>query len=511
MIYKENGTSHPLSGKKQPKATGFAQIHSLEQLTQAIRTDLTKVTFAYFYASWHPESLSVLAELQDISEGYLIDCNLVALDTAEEGNFEICHKLQIDCVPKGFLISPDLKIVETLDTSDVNATFEAVEKQIILYRQNFEIEKVRAGTQLNSLLSNHEAVLLVEDSDAANQTQTQSLSTAAVQEQLVSHNLNIPTHAAEGLARWVRVFYGQEKFPQLFIRGALYGDGQTVVNGLQNGDLLHKVPLRYVVGEVKARVSSVLAESRFVLLLADKETVPGHLEEGSVGDVLTALGLQFREYSLKGLSIELEQHLAQRFPGIEYPALFDDGKLINKGKALLELVATRDRSKLGCKEGWSKPPLFVAKKAISGATVAVVGEGPAAQRIITSIKKTGVSSDNVQLVVPNGLVGECLRVLTEGREFPRVFVRSEEVGGEKDIQEMIQDGRFSDLVRPKKGKKKGGCCQGDEPKPSGGCCQDNGSAPKSGGGCCQGSESEEEDDDGCCGDKDEEGGCCGGH
>lgn len=512
VTYQENGTSHRLSGKKQPKPTGFAHIHSLEQLTQAIRTDLTKVTFAYFYAGWHPDSLSILAELQDISEGYLIDCNLVALDTAEEGNFEVCHKLQIDCVPKGLLISPDLKVVETLDTTDVNATFEAVEKQIILYRQNFEIEKVRASTQLAGLLSAHEAILLVDDdSEITNQHQNAFVSTAAVQEALVAHKLNIPTHAAEGLARWVRVFYGQEKFPQLFVQGKLYGDGQAVINSLKSGELLQKIPLRYVVGDVKAKISSVLAESKYVLILADKDPQPDQHDDTNVGDILTALGLQFREYNLTGSNIELEQHLASRFPGIEYPALFENGNLLHKGKQLAELTKSRSRSKItNSTDGWSKAPLFVAKKAVSASVVVVVGEGPATQRITANIRKTGVAADSLQVVAPNGLVGECLRVLCEGREFPRVFVRAEEVGGEQEVLEMVQDGRFGDLVRPKKGKKRGGCCQGDEPKPSGGCCQDNGSAPKSGGGCCQGSESEEEED-GCCGDKDEDGGCCGGH
>ena len=181
----QNASSSTVGGKSfQSKAKGFIAVKTFASLTQAIRTDLAKITFVYFYAGWHPESLSILQELQEISEGYLIDCNLVSLDTAEEGNFEICHKLGVDFVPKGFLITPDLQVVESLEVNDVNTTFDLVERQILLYKQNFEIEKVRATTKIQTLLSRHQAVLLIDEHSENN----------SLHSELLKHNLKVPVH-----------------------------------------------------------------------------------------------------------------------------------------------------------------------------------------------------------------------------------------------------------------------------------------------------------------------------
>lgn len=116
-----------------------------------------------FHAKWSKDSSTCLIDLKDFFEEYLVSCRVGFVDCDLEENQSLCNLFGIDCVPTAIMVTPNLQVVKKIDEIDLTQLYEDIETQVVIYNQNYEIQKIRGINKVTKVLKQHNRVLFAKN------------------------------------------------------------------------------------------------------------------------------------------------------------------------------------------------------------------------------------------------------------------------------------------------------------------------------------------------------------
>ena len=435
----------------------FIELKGINDLKQVACGQPSKLTFLYFYADWSQDSIELGKVIKEYFEGYLIDCNFGFVDSDQDQNLELCSKYGIENVPTAIMVNSDLEKVKIFDEIDPVTIYEAIEAQIVIAKQNFEVEKVRAFNRLEKLTKHHKVIVFFDEDCEINQSTTQ-MNKILADGQIESQNLKVENKGEENMSKWLVIFSNGLSLPLLFVEGKLVGDTTQVGKLAASGELVRRIPRECIIGDVEAEYQAIIKEERLILLLtSDYET--REKEADRCQECLKTMQLKsliFRHLDLKG-KFTLE-NIARKAVGenFELPFLYFEGRPWDGGDSLLKKMQTEDLKQSFDARLFREDVYSQIKKLINSYPVFVCIKGTPDEpecgftvQMIEILAKYNVDYRHFN-ILEDHLIREKIKEFSNWKTFPQLYVNGELIGGLDIIKELIEEGSFVETIKAAK-------------------------------------------------------------
>lgn len=413
-----------------------------------------RLTFLYFFAEWNEDSLELAKILREYFQGYATECNFGFVDSDLEKNLELCSKYQIETVPAAIMVNSDLQKVKSFDQIDPVTIYEAIESQIVISKQNFEVEKARALHKVEKAAKENKVLLFTEDG------YERSSQTAEIISLLEANNIkfevsDVANSSQDNLAKWLKVFTGAGTFPVLFVNSKLVGDFDKIKNSLSSGELISLVPKECIGGDPKIEFESIIAEETLILFVTSDFESDEELATkcGNCLKDMQVKGLIFRTFDVKRKPLILEAARNSVGESFNLPFLFQDGKPFLGGDSLIEKVKASDLKSIFEERLFREDAFSMIKRIINSYPVFAFIKGTPED------PQCGFTSQLVEImnqfkvdyktfnILEDQMIREKVKEFANWKTFPQVYVKGQLIGGLDIIRELIEDGQFLDTIK----------------------------------------------------------------
>lgn len=427
----------------------FVEIKGSESLKQLTETDPRKLTFLYFFATWNEDSIELINILKEYFQGYVIDCNFGLVDSDLEENLSICSKYLIETVPTAIMINSDSLKIKTFDQIDPVTIYEAIETQISIAKQNFEIEQSRALLKLEKIVKDYKVALVADNSD--NSEFELFLQNAQVR----YHTVDLDKIGESNLSKWIRICSGTSSLPVLFVKGKMVGDlGKCKALGKTTA-FKEMIPRDCVEGDLQAEFEAIINEERLILFVSSdfeyEEDVAMRCD--TCLKTMQLKGLIFRTFDLKGKKYLYDFAKTLLGESFALPYLFKDGKPFDGGINLLEKMKTQDLQVYFDDRLFREDAFSQIKKLINSHQVFAFIKGTPEEpmcgftnQLISILNQFQVDYKTYN-ILEDHLIREKIKEFANWKTFPQLYVRGELVGGLDIVKELVEDGIFEETIK----------------------------------------------------------------
>jgi Grx4 family monothiol glutaredoxin len=436
-------------------ANKFIEIKEERELTQSCYRNFRRLTFLFFYAEWSQDSLELMGILKEYIEGYVMDCVFAFVNSDLEKTQPLCAQLKVQHVPAGLLIDASKNVVKRFEEMDPVVIMEAIEQEVGVFRQNFEVQKSRMYARIEKLLKDHPVICFTKGSVARPECGYTEQLFEALDDLGISYETYNVMNDNENMREWIKDYSGLPTIPQVFMGGKLIGGLDKTREAIKSGEFQKQIPKGSLKGEVDSEFEAILSEARLVLFV----TSESEKDKGLAGACQEAIwqlqlkGLIFRHLNLKGRAL-----LEGRLKGLVktedcLPYLFLDGKALVGGKLLKEKLQSSDFKELVPEELFRKDVFAEIKQLVYSHNVMLFIKGTPSE------PECGFTSQLIEVlaglkvkygyfnVYSDEYICDKLPEYSKWKTFPQVFVDGELVGGLDIVRELVAEGEFQEMVR----------------------------------------------------------------
>lgn len=417
-----------------------------------------RLLFVYFFANWHPQSLQVLALLKEYLEGYLADCAFAFVDADAPATSSLASRFRVEQLPAAVLASADGELIKSLEQVDPNTVYQEIESQVLLFRQNREIQRVRALNKIGKALRSSKLVVFLPDEAAGGpQASARSRRLLALFHELgVRHVPHRLAASERDVSRALCELAKSKELPLVFACGKALGGLDAVLRLHEQGALIAALPSECVPGDAKAELEAILREARLVLLnRAVPAEDPTVAESEAAIKYLTDKLVVFRNFDL-ATDPRLLEYVASNVCTSDgrpqpLPQLYLDGQLLAAGPALVR--------ELGAQPGKIPAELFgqdefsEIRRIVGRDRVVVFIKGTRSSpecgftsRILGLLDSYRLKYTTFDILRDDG-VREKAKQFANWKTYPMLFVDGEFVGGIDIVSELIEEGEFEALIK----------------------------------------------------------------
>lgn len=429
-------------------------IAGLDSLKSEADKSPEKLVFLYFYAEWNEDSVELSKILKEYFQGYASDCIFCFVDSDLEANLDLCSRYQIETVPAAIMVTSDMHKIKAFDIIDPITIYEAIEGQIVIAKQNFEVEKMRALHKIEKIAKDNKVVLFTEDGVIRGK-ETSEMVLLLEGNNVRFEVLNLADKVQDNLAKWVKMFSGVERLPVLFVNSKLVGDISKVRQSLSIGELLTLIPKECIGGDPKTEFESIVAEEKLILFVnSDFEG-----QEGIASKCDTCLkqlqlkGLIFRTYDVKGKPQILEIAKSTVGGSFSLPYLFKDGKQFDGGDSLLEKAKGSDLKVLFEERLFREDAFSQIRRLVNSYPVFAFIKGTPEDpqcgftgQLVNILSQFKIDYKTYN-ILEDHMIREKIKEFANWKTFPQVYCKGQLIGGLDIIKELIEDGVFEETIK----------------------------------------------------------------
>ncbi len=418
-----------------------------------------RLLFVYFYAKWNRESLDLLAVLKEYLEGYLVDCAFAFVDANSPANSKLATRFKVEVLPTAVLASSDGELIKTLDKIDPNTVYQEIESQVLLFRQNLEIQRVRSFNKINKLLKTGKLVVFVEEEEtgrsaASSERSRQLLAVFAdLHAQYSVHRLSA---ADRDVTRWLFEMTKNSELPLVFACGKFVGGVDRIMQLLAQNCLVAALPAECILGDAKAELQALVREERLVLLHRSAQGGDAAVveSENAIKWLLEKL-VVFRSFDLSK-DAKLLEFVAADCKGADgsslpLPHLYLDGALLTAGPSVVRELSSQTvkiPAELFGVDEFSDIRRIVARDRV---VVFIKGTRSMPECGFTSRILALLDSYRLKYttfdIIRDEAVREKAKLFANWKTYPMLFVDGEFVGGIDIVSELIEEGEFEALIK----------------------------------------------------------------
>lgn len=437
----------------QMQVEKFIEVEGTKDLKLLAGGHPSKLTFLYFYAEWSQDSLELKKIIKDSFEHYIIDCNFGFIDSDHEANLDLCSRYKIETVPAAIMVNSELEKLKSFEEIDPVTIHEGIETQILIAKQNFEIEKVRASNQLDKIAKQEKITVFRDSSSQAGDDQKvqRLLDENSVKYQTV----DLANRSFDNLAKWVSFFAGGQSLPQVYVEGKLLGGPSKIAELANSGQLSGVIPRDCILGDVDAEFASIIQEERLILLVtSDFEQRDSDAQKSQAClKQMQLKGLIFRHLDLKNKpAIEAAARKVVG-EGFNLPFLFFDQKPFGGGDTLMSTVQNTDLKEIFEEKLFREDVFSQIKKIINSYPIMVFIKGSPDEpqcgftsTLVGILAKYKVDYRHFN-ILEDHLIREKIKEYSNWKTFPQMYVKGELLGGLDIIKELIEEGSFLDAIK----------------------------------------------------------------
>ena len=431
----------------------FADVADLQAFEAFCVEHPDRLLFVYFFAKWHKQSLEVLAVLKEYLEGYLADCAFAFVDADAPATSRLASRFRVEQLPAAVLATADGELVKSLERVDPNTVYQEIESQVLLFKQNREIQRVRALNKIGKALRSSKLAVFLEE-DPADPRSKQLL--GLFEDLRVRHSAHRLPKSDRAVARALQELAKCAELPLVFACGKPLGGLERVLVLHAQGALAAALPSECVPGDARAELDAALREARLVLLnkSAPAEDPAVVESEAAIKWLLEKL-VVFRNLDLAA-EPRLLEFLAENRRGpdglpLPLPQLYLDGQLLAAGPSLLRELAAQPAKippELFGQDEFSDIRRIVARDRV---VVFIKGTRDAPECGFTSRILALLDSYRLKYttfdILQDEAVREKAKQFARWKTFPMLFVDGEFIGGIDIVSELIEEGEFDAVVK----------------------------------------------------------------
>jgi Grx4 family monothiol glutaredoxin len=433
----------------------FIEIKEERDLNQSCYKNFRRLTFLYFYASWNEDSLDLMNILKEYIEGYIIDCVFAFVDCDLLKNQPLCSQLKVQHIPAGLVIDASKRVVRRFEEMDPVTIMEALEQEVQVFKQNFEVQKTRMHARIEQLLKDHPVICFTKGTRAQPECGFTEQLFAALNCLPISYEAYNVMNDGDNLREWIKDYSGFPTIPQVFVAGQLIGGLDKTKAAIESGEFLQRVPKGNLKGEVDSEFEAIVSEARLVLFVTSEVLTDKTLATACQESIwqLQLKGLIFRHFNLKGKHL-LQAKLKALVKADDcLPFLFLDGKPLIGGDLLLEKLKSSDFKDSVPAELFRKDVFAEIKQLVASNNVMLFIKGTPTE------PECGFTSQLIEVlaglkvkygyfnVYSDEYICDKLPEYSNWKTFPQVFVDGELVGGLDIVRELVAEGEFQEMVR----------------------------------------------------------------
>ena len=435
----------------QAKPAKFSMVNSKRDFNLLVNRNFGKIIVLYFFAEWNDESIELKDLLLEYLDSYDLNAIFGFINSDTEELSYLCEEFKIDTVPSCLLIDSDKNILHSFESINPGEIFQTIEEQTIVYRKNFELEKVKMFTKIESLLKQNPVVVFLKGTEKNPECGFSRKTLEFLNNKnIIFKDQNVFENSYR---HWIKEFSGFQTIPQVYIDSKFVGGLDTINDLDSQGKFDALVPKGSTRDKPSEILDKILEDSRLIFFrTSDNSNKDFWKKCMTVQTMLGQQGMLFSMFDLKTYP-DLAAELFKKGSEV-LPQLWLEGSHWASGDALIEKLSTNsNESKLFHETLYMKNIEDYLKALVNKSPVMLFIKGTPdfpqcgfSNTLLTVFDQQKVEYGHFNILA-DPLVREKLKGYSQWNTYPQVWIDGELVGGLDIVKELIENGEFQEMVQ----------------------------------------------------------------
>ena len=435
----------------------FFDIKEEKTFNRMCNTQYRNAILLLFLSKNSPDA----CELSSIVKEYFeevsgVRCVFGFVDCDSESTVPLRTRYGVTSVPHVLMVDSEKKVLRVFEDLDPVSIYEGVEQAAHAFGEKYDADRLVQFAIIESLLKENPVMLFIKGTPEAPEcgfTRQLIEEMNALNVVYGYHNVMVQQGS---LRNWVKEYSGWPTVPQVFVNGKIVGGLDKTREVIGSGEMLKMIPAQCVKRTASDVLEEYLSKSRAILFASSDFDGREQVAEASSLAIqkLQTRGLKFEYFDLKGKP-EIEEQLKSINDGspVELPALTLDRRVVCSGHAeISKLVVDGDLASLFGEALIRSNIMEELETLVKSAPLMIFIKGTPEQPQCGFTRQLLAILDGMNLkysyfnIFSDQLVREKLKLYSNWKTYPQVYVNGEFVGGLDVVKELMEEGEFSEMT-----------------------------------------------------------------